>query len=314
MPIENNPTVSVVIPTYNRAHLVGRAIQSVLNQTYQDFEIIVVDDCSSDNTEVIIKKIQEQDKRIRYIKLRKHRGGAVARNVGIKAAKNKYIAFQDSDDVWLSAKLEKQVDVFKNVSYNVGVVYTGFWRVENNEKIYIPSHWVTKKEGDIHTEILYGNYIATPAAVVKKECFDKAGIFDESLPRLQDWELWIRISNYYHFRCIDEPLLFAYHIPSGITANQNALSIAVDLISEKHSGVIKKNKKILSKFYLYLGSLLSSNNKIKKGRNYLIKAIKADPFNIKALLLAFVSFFGLEVFKRVSKIYQKIKVYQRKGE
>jgi len=93
---EKNPTVSVIIPTYNRAHTIGRAIKSVLNQTYQDFEIIVVDDGSTDNTEEVVKSFR--DKRIRYIQHKKNKGAAAARNTGIKSAKGKYIAFQDSDD------------------------------------------------------------------------------------------------------------------------------------------------------------------------------------------------------------------------
>lgn len=103
---EKIPTVSVVIPTYNRAHLVGRAIQSVLNQTYQDFEIIVVDDGSTDNTEEVVKSFN--DPRIRYIRHDQNRGGSAARNTGIKMARGEYIAFQDSDDEWLPEKLESR--------------------------------------------------------------------------------------------------------------------------------------------------------------------------------------------------------------
>ena len=112
---EKNPTVSIIIPTYNRAHLIGRAIQSVLNQTYQNFEIIVVDDGSTDNTEEMIKEFQKHDKRIKYIRHEKNRGGAAARNTGIKVARGEYIAFQDSDDEWLPEKLEKQMDVFQRI-------------------------------------------------------------------------------------------------------------------------------------------------------------------------------------------------------
>jgi len=96
--MNKNPKVSVIIPTYNRAHLIGRAIQSVLNQTYQDFELIVVDDGSTDNTNEVIKEFSQKDKRILYIKHDKNKGGSAARNTGIKAARGEYIAFQDSDD------------------------------------------------------------------------------------------------------------------------------------------------------------------------------------------------------------------------
>ncbi len=114
-----NPTVSVIIPTYNRANLVSRAIKSVLNQTYQDFEIIVVDDCSEDNTEEIVKSFN--DSRIRYIKHKKNKGGSAARNTGIKRARGKYIAFLDDDDEWLPSKLEKQIMLFEKLSKHYGV-------------------------------------------------------------------------------------------------------------------------------------------------------------------------------------------------
>jgi len=113
-----NPTVSVIIPTYNRAHLVGRSIQSVINQTYQDFEIIVVDDGSTDNTEDIIKEFQKKDKRIKHIKHNKNKGGSAARNTGIRAARGEYIAFLDSDDEWMPTKLEKQTSYFNHLEFN----------------------------------------------------------------------------------------------------------------------------------------------------------------------------------------------------
>ena len=168
---EKTPKVSVIIPTYNRAHLVGRAIRSVLNQTYQDFEIIVVDDGSTDNTEEVVKSFN--DPRIRYIRHEENKGAAAARNTGIKAAKGKFIAFQDSDDEWLPKKLEKQMEAFDNASPKVGVVYTGFWSIEGNVKRYSLNKEIVHKEGDIHSQILQGNFIGTPAAVVKKACFKK---------------------------------------------------------------------------------------------------------------------------------------------
>lgn len=305
------PKVSVIIPTYNRAIQVVKAIRSVLDQTYSDLEVIVVDDCSSDNTEEVVKGLN--DKRIIYLRHDINKGGAAARNTGIKAAKGKYIAFQDDDDEWLPEKLEKQIGVFETASYKVGVVYTGFWRVENNERIYVPYHWVTQNEGDIYRELLKGNYIGTPAVAVRRECFDKTGMFDESLPRFQDWELWIRISKYFHFKYINEPLVSSYYIPDSISANQNALIRALEMISEKHSEDIGKNKKSLAEFYCTIGNLLCSNNEIKKGQNYLLRAIKADLFNIKVLLVALVSFFGQDAYNRVLKSYRKIRNMGRKG-
>ena len=115
--VKKSPTISVIIPTYNRADFIGRAIESVLDQTYQDFEIIVIDDGSKDNTENIVKSFD--DTRITYIRLKDNKGAAVARNTGIGTARGKFIAFQDSDDEWLPQKLAKQMEVFEKVDSGV---------------------------------------------------------------------------------------------------------------------------------------------------------------------------------------------------
>ena len=103
----------------------GRVIKSVLNQTYEDFELIIVDDSSTDNTEDIIGQFQEKDKRIKYIKHDKNKGGSAARNTGIKSSKGEYIAFLDSDNVWLCEKLGKQIRLFSSMPIKIGVFYCG---------------------------------------------------------------------------------------------------------------------------------------------------------------------------------------------
>jgi len=339
-------TVSVIIPTYNRAHLVSRAIQSVLNQTYQDFEIIVVNDDSTDNTEETVKSFD--DKRIRYVQHKKNRGGAATRNTGIKAARGEYIAFQDSDDEWLSEKLERQMEVFKNASPEIGVIYTGLWRIKGDKKIYIPSSKITKKEGNIYKALLERNFVALPTVIAKKSCFRKTGMFDEQLASRHDWELWIRISKYYCFKYIDEPLVISYFTPDSISANREALIKARKLILEKHFEDIKKDKKTLANHYLSIGTSLCMNKEIeegesyfakafkiypdinkdrkllskhyfsigitrcsggdfKNGRYYLMKAVKVDSLNIKYLLTLLISFFGQGIYNQAVEGYRKIR-------
>ena len=307
--MKKNSNVSIIIPTYNCARLIGRAIQSVLNQTYRDFELIIVDDSSTDNTDKIVKKFQEQDKRVKYIRHEKNRGGSAARNTGIKNAKGEYIAFQDSDDEWLPEKLKKQIEVFKNTSSKVGVVYTGFWRIKDNEKTYIPQSWVKQKDGNIYFELLKGNFVGTPTILIKKKCFKKVGMFDENLPRLQEWELVIRLSKYYNFKCIDEPLLVSYYTSDSISANNDALIKAIELIITKHFTDFSKYKKILSRHYFGLGRILYLDGDLINGRRYFMKAIKKYPLNIKYSLSYLVSFFGPRTFNKVTKIYHKFKYY-----
>jgi glycosyltransferase involved in cell wall biosynthesis len=304
---KNKPKVSVIIPTYNRAYLINRAIQSVLNQTYQDFEIIIVDDGSTDNTKEVIREFQKKDKKIKYIRHEKNKGGNAARNTGIKAAKGEYIAFQDSDDEWLPEKIEKQMKAFENLPPEVGVVYTGFLRIENGKKVYIPWSWVAKKDGNIHQELLKGNFVTTPSIVTRKACFEKAGMFDESLPALQDWELAIRLSKYYAFKCIDKPLVISYYTQDGISDSNAAFTKALELILSKYFNDFAKDKKILSKYYFIFGGNLCLSDNFKYGRTYLVKAVKTHPLKIKFLIVALISFFGQGAYNKAVETYQKVK-------
>ncbi len=304
---EKNPTVSVIIPTYNRAHLIGRAIQSVLNQTYQDFEVIVVDDGSIDNTEKIVKSFN--DPRIRYIRHEKNKGAAAARNTGIRAARGKYIAFQDSDDEWLSEKLEKQMKIFENAPAEVGVVYTDVWRITGDKKRYFYSPEIMPEDGIIYEQALDYRVmnIGIQTALIKKEVFDKAGMFDEKIPRFIDLEFFIKVSKHYYFYHIGEPLVNYFDTDQSISANTKALIAARKLILEKYFKDIEKDKKVLSKHYFSIGVNLCLNNNFKEGRSYLIKAIQTRPLNIKFILATFISFLGENIYNKAVKVYEKIR-------
>ena len=167
--------VSVIIPTYNRANLVGRAIKSVLNQTYKDFELIIVDDSSTDNTKDVIRQFQEKDSRIEYIKHHKNKGGSAARNTVIKSSKGEYITFLDSDDEWLCEKLEKQIKLFSIMPTKVGVLYCGYYVFDDN--LGIEKYINCSFEGDVRIELFRGWCPSTPLLMVRRQCFDAIGFF-----------------------------------------------------------------------------------------------------------------------------------------
>jgi glycosyltransferase involved in cell wall biosynthesis len=295
------PLVSIIIPTYNRAHTLARAIKSVLNQTYENFEIIVVDDGSSDDTEDVVSTFAER--RLLYTKHSFNKGAAAARNTGIRVARGEYIAFQDSDDEWFPEKLEKQMEIFKNSPPQVGVVYTGFWRAWNDKTIYFPSSYIKKKEGNIHEGILEENFVTTQSAVVAAECFKKSDVFDENLPSLEDWELWIRISKYYEFRFVKEPLLQAYIQKDSINTNLPASIKARTLILEKHyPDLEKRGGRILSVHYYVLGCSLCEMGTLGQGRAYIVKAIKRYPYTARYYLAAAIALCGHKAFTRLLNI------------
>lgn len=219
--------VSIVLPTYNRGYIIKESISSVLNQTYSDFELIIVDDGSTDDTEDIINSID--DKRIKYIKLEQNSGVSNARNIGIEHSSYNYIAFQDSDDKWLPTKLEKQVKLLKQSSSNVGFVYhaikydfdNGYYLIIPDEKIK-----VEKKVKNIYAQMLYDNLIGAPTLLIKKECFDKVGKFDVSWRSLEDYDFALRLTKEYEAEYIDEVLLDCTYSENGISANSYAYLIA----------------------------------------------------------------------------------------
>lgn len=299
-----NPLVSIVLPTYNRAGLLYRAIESVLNQTYFNFELIVVDDCSKDSTKNVVKGFC--DNRIRYIRHEKNKGAPAARNSGIAAAGGEYIAFQDSDDEWFSTKLEKQMSLFDSASRDLGVVYTSFWVIDQGKKTLIPPLDLKKTDGEIHDMLLETNFISTPTAVVRKECFKKVGMF-ANIPRLQDWELWLRISKYFCFKHLKVPLVYAYTQADSITRDTDALILARKYILFKYFGEISKKTKLLSEHYFDIGATLCTKGEIREGRNYLFKALSAHPFNLKLVFLTVSSIFGLTTYSRCAEIYHMLR-------
>lgn len=188
-----NPKVSVIIPTYRRAHLVTRAIASVLNQTFQDLEIIVVDDCSPDDTKSAVLSIG--DPRIRYLRHERNKGLPSGRNTGIAAARGQYIAFLDDDDGWLPEKLERQLAVIEGY----GAVLCG--ALINGERVKI----FRGQEVEL-SDLRKGNEFDPSSLLADAAILRRVG-FDESLRQGEDWDAFIRLAQQCKLRYLAEPLL-----------------------------------------------------------------------------------------------------------
>jgi GT2 family glycosyltransferase len=204
-----NPKVSVVIPAYNHEKYVGEAIQSVLDQTFLDFELIIINDGSTDDTEAEILKFK--DERIRYYS-QENRGLTFTLNRGIELAGGEYFNFLPSDDAFLPEKLAVQLKAFEE-SQDIGVVFS-YHRVIDGEGKDVKDDSVvdwfvvpfeTKEE--IFPALFERDFLSVPTALIKMECFKRVGLFDESLKTAQDYDLWMRILKYYDLRLIKEPLL-----------------------------------------------------------------------------------------------------------
>lgn len=182
-----NELVSVITPLYNADKFIESTIKSVIYQTYQNWEMIVVDDCSRDRGPEIIKKYAESDKRIKLIKLEKNSGGAVARNKAIKEAKGKYLAFLDSDDLWYPQKLEKQVKFMEKNNYDF--TYTWYEKMDEEGKLL---NEIVKSEDKInYTKLLKSNQIGCLAAIYNAEKLGK--IYMPLIRKRQDYALWLQV-------------------------------------------------------------------------------------------------------------------------
>ena len=193
--------VSVVVPTYNRAYRLEETLRSVVNQTYQDFELIVVDDGSTDDT----SKVMQSFPGAQYIFMEENSGVSSARNKGLAHAKGRYICFLDSDDLWDEKKLQVQVQWMEEnpdcqVCYTDEVWIRGGVRVNSKNK-----H--RKYSGDIFRYCLPLCIVSPSSAMLRGVIFDDIGNFDESLPVCEDYDLWLRIAMKYTFHFIEKPLI-----------------------------------------------------------------------------------------------------------
>ena len=249
--------ISVVIPTYKRPDLLARLLESIAVQTYLPSEVIVVDDCSGckDEYQDCISRFEEAFDSIKYICLENNSGAPVARNTGIKAAKQEWIALVDDDDEWLPTKLEEQVALIMDSKVpNLGLVYT--WTTakgENGQNSYDSCISIV---GDAKKALLSTNFIMSASVVVKKEALAKAGHFDTKLPSCQDWDMWIRVSMAGYYFDVVEKVLTVYHRHGGesIGLSSNA-KLGYRMLLESHWREIAKYTSIMNKckkLWLYI--------------------------------------------------------------
>lgn len=199
--VSGPPIVSVVVPTYNRAEWLGNTLRSVLKQTFIDFELIVVDDGSTDDTEDVVQSFP----RVQYVRLQENRGVSGARNTGLSRAVGRYICFLDSDDLWCERKLEVQVGWMES-NADCLVCYTDEIWIRRGVRVN-PMNKHRKYSGDIFRHCLPLCIVSPSSAMLRASLFDEVGAFDESLPACEDYDLWLRIAVKYPFHFIEEPLI-----------------------------------------------------------------------------------------------------------
>jgi len=316
---QEEPLVSVIVPAYNHEQYIADCLKSIINQTYINIELIVINDGSSDNTHNVILSLSDECrkrfKRFEYVDKEKNEGIAKTLNQGIKLSKGKYISFIGSDDIWARDKIEKQLEILENndnlVVWSEGLIIDAHGKYTGGTFTEMHGASARKKSGNIFQELLKGNFICGQSVILKKENLGNIS-FDEELKYLNDYKFMVDISKRYEFYFISEPLVM-YRIHGRNTILNDRDGWTIDGIKvrkyflEKYFEDIQKNKKTLAKNYYVIGTSLCSVGDFKKGRGYLVKAVKTYPVDIKLLLVTFVSFLGKTTYKKLKQIYRKIK-------
>lgn len=302
--------VSVIIPTYNRADLLPMTVESVFAQTYKNYEIIIVDDGSTDNTKEIVEPYLSKSN-IRYF-YQENRKQASARNNGIRNSEGEYIAFLDSDDLWHPEKLDLQVKVLEEHP-EVGLVYSNQSLLQEDsskdEVRYPPG---VLKSGNIFKDLLIRKfYCSTSGLLVRKSVLDDVGFFDESLRNaLEDWELSLRISKKYKAFCVDKPL-FKRRLHVEVLDNYFEVRI------NNHQNILKKylDDSALSKSFInYVwGKANYSWSRKYFERHYYNKAfkffwrslLKGNLVASFPMLLTLLGPVGKGIFEFLLKLYRK---------
>jgi glycosyltransferase involved in cell wall biosynthesis len=250
------PKVSVVVTCYNYAKYLPGCIESVLRQTWQDFEIIVVNDGSKDNTDEVIAPYLD-DGRINYIK-QENAGQAHAKNTGIRNARGELIAFLDADDLWLPDKLERQIPLFDDPL--IGMVYSTCSYIDDSGREIMFSHespHLAPRAGKVTDFLFIDNFIPFSSSVVRRECLECVGVFNESIRMGIDWDLWLRVSVRYLFGFVDRPLLI-YRVghPGQMSKNLEVRQECTDRIMakflEEYPGVVSIETVRDAQVYTYI--------------------------------------------------------------
>ncbi len=305
--------VSVIIPTYNRSRLLAGAIESVYKQTYRDFEVIVSDDGSTDDSEKVTK---ERFPDVVYIK-HEHGGVSFSRNIAISRAKGELLAFLDDDDYWERDFLSRCVDRMAHGDF-VGVVTNYFKLYPSGKRV------IGYRSGKVPPQIdlkwiVRGSFIDPSCVVVKKDAVIDAGMFDETLEVTEDWDLWLRMLRKGRFAYIDEPLVYKRVVVDSSlplkTYRHNAI-----VLEKFYSSLSDDEKEELKEalettrfrvFLRYATAMLHTGER-RIAREYLIKALSIKPFNPKAMFRYILTFMPPGVARMFDGVYWRKVKYMTK--
>ncbi|MGH8540326.1 MAG: glycosyltransferase family 2 protein [Stenotrophobium sp.] len=286
------PRVSVVLPTYNRAKTLARAVQSVLAQSYTSLELIVVDDCSTDTTPEVVASFR--DPRVRYLPSRERLGVSRARNLGIDNARGDLIAFQDSDDEWRVEKLAKQVQAFEESAPDVAVVVCGDLFVNYYEMSYLG---INSEDAIVDvTEMAVLRLPPAPCWLVSKKELARTGGFDEAIYCYEDWELALRLTEHGRILMVNEPLTLRQRTPNSLAATEINFIPNLKRILDLHGERVRSHPIAWAMYCNVIGQTECQYGSAIEGRAWFRKALSARPLAPRTWINLLCSYLGRRFF------------------
>lgn len=283
----DGPLVSVVIPTYNRAHCLGRAIRSVLSQTHRNLELIVADDASTDHTEAMVRAVP--DSRVIYVRQETNQGASAARNLGLAHARGEYIAFQDSDDEWLLDKIEMQVASLEEAGPDFGatfglkLIYGSDGRGGFGEGLVHckPPLSAKVRSGDISEQLTVQNLISPQTLLARTDVVHATGAFDTRLPCNNDWDFMLRMAQRTQVLYTQRPVVLAYISSDSISRDKKGAALAFMIIMKKQREMFARNACNNSQKLFVIGQYLQMNAKYRSANKFMLRALRLYPWNLR---------------------------------
>ena len=289
--MKEKPIVTAVLTTYKRpVEIVGRALKSVVEQTYEELEIILVNDFPEHEklSKELIGLCRGFERNVVYLPMKKNSGANAARNYGAGVSKGAFIAFLDDDDEWSPEKIELQMQ--KMTDDNIGIVYCNTWINSEKSHSIKPRFKNAKPEGNIYP-VLFGKNVvgSTSFPLIRKKAFDEVGGFNETMPALQDMELWLRIAQSYTVKYIHKPLgTYYFYIGDRISSHSDRRIAGYNKIYDEHKEYLEHHKKAKAGFDILGVTLYINAGDRKYAWKLLMEAIKLAPGNIKVNLFTLI--------------------------
>jgi glycosyltransferase involved in cell wall biosynthesis len=314
---EHRPKVSVILPTYNRSRTLGDAIASVLAQSWTDLELIVVDDGSVEDVEPIVRSFQDQ--RVVFTRRAKNGGAGAARNSGIALARGDYIAFHDSDDLWLPGKLDRQLGLFASLGPAYGVV-TGpkilYGRDEKFKfgkgKVAIAPDVATRlvPGGDTLRHLLIDNRISLQNTLFRRSCYPGDVWFDRFARANEDWEFAVRVARTTDIYEDTEPVVLGFISPDSISRNKRRECTGLIRILKKNKDVLAQSPYQHALLRLDLAHDLYKFGKRRRALQFLLSALRIYPGCVS--MLAFM--FSRRTGRQLSEAWERLVAPQRRRQ